>query len=361
MFGFFVNGRTELCGNHTDHQGGCVLGCTVEQGMTAFAEPNGTDTVHIESEGFESFDIEIGDTEARAEEIGSPAALVRGITECFIESGNIFGGFNAKITSDIPIGSGLSSSAAFEVLIGKIISGLFFENSVPLLRIAQFGKYSENNFFGKPCGLMDQLICAGGGTVFADFSDEKMPRWKNIDFDFSKNGYCIAIIDCGKNHADLTEDYAQIVKDMGFVAWNMGHTVLSEADAAEFIAQFPILRQKCGERAVMRALHFYEENQRVIDAAAALEENKIEDFLKIYRESAESSERKLKNIISENEPEHRLEKAIATARNFLGTNGAVRVHGGGFAGSAQAIFPTELAEGFAEYMENKGYGVIFVL
>lgn len=361
MFEFFVSGRTELCGNHTDHQGGCVLGCTTEQGMTAFAKPNGTDTVHIESDGFDSFDIEIGDTEPRVEEVGSPAALVRGITECFIESGNIFGGFDAKITSDIPVGSGLSSSAAFEVLIGKIISGLFFENSVPLLRLAQFGRYSENNFFGKPCGLMDQLICANEGIVFADFFDEKMPSWKNINFDFSKSGYCVAIIDCGADHADLTDDYTKIVKDMSLVAWNMGHTVLSEADAAEFIAQFPILRQKCGERAVMRALHFYEENQRVTDAADALERNNIEDFLRIYRESAESSEEKLKNIISENEPEHRLKKAIVTARNFLGTSGGVRVHGGGFAGSAQAIVPTELAESFAEHMENAGFGVIFVL
>lgn len=358
---FFVNGRTELCGNHTDHQGGFVLGSAVEQGITAFAEQNGTDTLHIESEGFESFDIEIGDTEPRDSEIGKPIALVRGIMNCFIESGNIFGGFNAKISSDIPIGIGLSSSAAFEVLIGKIISGLFFQNSVPLLRIAQFGKFAENEYLKKPCGLMDQLICALGGTVFADFSDPEMPQYQNIDFDIEKFGYSVAIIDCGKSHCDLTEDYAQIVKDMEFVAWNMGHNLLSEADAAEFYAQFPLLRQKCGERAVMRALHFYEENRRVIDGVYALQNNDFEEFLEIYRESAQSSWDNLKNIVSENEPQHLLEKAILAAKDILGEKGCVRVHGGGFAGSAQAIVPTEFAVEFAEKMEALGFGVVFVL
>ncbi len=361
MFEFFSSGRTEIGGNHTDHQGGCVFGAATEQGIRAFAEPNGTDTIHIESEGFESFDMEIGDTEPRAEEAETSAALVRGIMNCFIESGNIFGGFDAKITSEIPSGSGLSSSAAFEVLIGKIISGLFFENSVPAVRLAQFGKIAENDYFGKPCGLMDQLICAVGGTVFADFSDPEMPQYRKIDFDFSKSGYTVAVIDSRASHADLTDDYAGIVKDMGLVSWNMGHTVLSEADEAEFIAQFPILRQKCGEKAVLRALHYFEETRRAQEEAEALEKGDFSGFLRVYRESAESSEEKLKNIISANEPEHRLEKAIFAARNFLGEKGAARVHGGGFAGTAQAIVPEEIAAEFAEEMEKQGFDVMFVL
>lgn len=361
MFDFCANGRTELGGNHTDHQGGCIIGAAVEQCIRAKAKPNGTDLIHIESEGFGTVEMEIGDTELRAEEAETSAALVRGIMNCFIESGNIFGGFDAEITSEIPSGSGLSSSAAFEVLIGKIISGLFFENSVPLIRIAQFGQIAENDYFGKPCGLMDQLICAMGGTVFADFSDPEMPFCRKIDYDFEKSGYSAAVIDRGASHADLTEDYALIVKEMGLVAWNMGHTLLSEAEEAEFYAQIPILRQRCGERAVMRAVHYFDETRRAKEEAEALEENDFEEFLRLYRESAESSETKLRNIISVNEPEQRLKKAIDSARSILGEKGAARVHGGGFAGTAQAIIPNGMEEEFVCEMEKQGFGVMFVL
>lgn len=361
MYNFSVNGRTEIGGNHTDHQGGCVLGAAVEQSMRAFAEPSGSDLIHIESEGFGTVEMEIGDTQPRAEEAETPAALVRGIMNCFIESGNVFGGFNAKISSEVPAGSGMSSSAAFEVLIGRIISGLYFENSVPPLRIAQFGQIAENDYFGKPCGLMDQLICSVGGLVFADFSDAEMPLYRNVNFDFSKSGYSVALIDCGTGHEDFTEDYAQIVKDMGLVAWNMGYTVLSEASEAEFIAQFPILRQKCGEKAVLRALHYYEETRRAGEEAEALESGDFAKFLEIYRESAKSSKEKLKNIVTEKEPDRLLEKAIADAKNFLGKEGAARVHGGGFGGTAQAIMPAELAPDFADIMEKQGFGVMFVL
>ena len=208
---------------------------------------------------------------------------------------------------------------------------------------------------------MDQLVCAVGGTVFADFSDPEMPQYRKIDFDFEKSGYTVAVIDSRASHADLTDDYAGIVKDMGLVSWNMGHTVLSEGDEAEFIAQFPILRQKCGEKAVLRALHYYEETRRAQEEAEALENGDFQEFLRAYRESAKSSEEKLGNIVSEKEPEKLLEKAIFAAREFLGEKGAARVHGGGFAGTAQAIVPVELAEKFAEEMEKKGFGVMFVL
>ncbi|MBQ6877104.1 MAG: galactokinase [Oscillospiraceae bacterium] len=345
MFEFFAGGVTEIGGNRTDHQGGCVLGAVTEQGIRAFAKPNGTDTIHIESEGFGSFDIEIGDTEPRAEEAETSAALVRGIMNCFIESRNIFGGFDAKISSDIPSENGLSSSAAFEILIGKIISGLFFENSVPALRLAQFGKIAESDFFGKPCGLTDQLICAVGGTVFADFSDPEMPRFRKIDFDFLKNGYTVAVIDCGESRADLTDDYLETVRDMGIVAWNMGYTVLSEADEAEFIALFPILRQKCGEKAVLRALRYFEETRRAKEEAEALENRDFAEFLRVYRESAESSE----------EP-----PALIAAREFLGEKGAARTCGT-YSKSVQAIVPEEIAAEFAEEMEKQGFGVMFVL
>ena len=315
MFEFFANGAIKICGNHTERQGGCVLCSATEQGIRAFAKPNGTDTVHIESEDFGCFDIEIGDTEPKAEEAETPAALVRGIMNCFIESGNIFGGFDAKISSEIPSEAVLSSFPAFEILIGKIISGLFFENSVPPLRLAQFGQTAENDYYGNPCGITEQLTSAAGGTVFADFSDPEMPQYRKLDFDFEKNGYTAALV-TGKEKPDFSKDYFETEKDLAFVAWNMGHTVLSEADEAEFIAQYPILRQKCGEKAVQNALRFYEESRRSQEEATALENGDFKEFLEIY-----------------NEDENQNLK----------------------------IIPMETAADFAEETEKQGFGLIFIL
>ena len=236
MFEFFAGKPVVLSGNCADFQGGCALGFNAEQGIRAFAKPNGSDFVKIESEDFGNFEIEIGDTEPKAEEAETPAALVRGIMNCFIESGNIFGGFDAKISSEIPSEAVLSSFPAFEILIGKIISGLFFENSVPPTRLAQFGSAAENDYYGNPCGITEQLTSAAGGTVFADFSDPEMPQYRKLDFDFEKSGYTAALV-TGKEKPDFSKDYFETEKDLAFVAWNMGHTVLSEADEAEFIAQ----------------------------------------------------------------------------------------------------------------------------
>ena len=313
MFEFFAGGTTIFGGNFSEQQGGFVFGAATEQGIRAFAKPNGTDTIHIESEDFGSFNIEIGDTEPRAEEAETFSALVRGIMNCFIESGNIFGGFDAKISSEIPSGSGISSFAAFEILIGKIISGLFFENSVPALRLAQFGQIAESDFFGRPCGISEQLISTLGGHVLLDFSDPEIPKFEKIDFDFSKSGYTAALVDCKEV---FSEDFSEILKDLGFVAWNMGHNSLSEADEAEFIAQFPILRQKCGERAVLRALDFFEESRRAKEEAEALENGDFPEFLRIYEESGKT---KLKFV------------------------------------------PEEKAAKFAEETEKQGFGVMFVL
>ncbi len=356
---FFAPGRTELGGNHTDHQGGCVLGAGVSLGIGAEAEPNGKDIVRIESDGFGEIEVDIGDTEPRQEEIGTPIALVRGICDCFLQSGNVFGGFDAHISSEIPAGSGLSSSAAFEVLIGKIISGLFFGDTVPALRLAQFGQRAENEFFGKPCGLMDQLICAVGGVVFADFSDRQNPEFRRVDCDISSFGYRLAIIESGADHSGLTGDYARIARDMGLIAMGLGHSLLSEAEEAEFLAQVPILREKYGEGPVLRAFHYFCETRRAKEEAAALERGDFEEFLSLFRDSAESSERYLKNIISENEPEQRLKKAIDCARDVLGESGAVRVHGGGFAGTAQAFVPSGEAKRFVLEMEAAGFKCLF--
>ncbi len=356
---FFTSGRTELGGNHTDHQGGCVLGAGVSLGMTAAAKRNGTDLVRVCSDGFGEIEIDIGETSPRPEEAGTSASLVRGVCDCFLQSGNAFGGFDAHISSEIPVGSGLSSSAAFEVLIGKIISGLYFENTIPPLRLAQFGQRAENEFFGKPCGLMDQLICSVGGVVFADFSDPELPEFHQISYDFSSCGYRLAIIESGADHSHLTGDYAKIPKDMCLIAQSLGHRVLSEADEAEFLSQFPILREKYGEVPSFRAFHYFEETRRAKEEAEALTRGDFIRFLGLFRESAESSEKYLKNVVSENEPEHRLKKAIDLAREILGGDAAVRVHGGGFAGTAQAFVPEEAVDRFTLRMENAGFHCIF--
>ena len=356
---FFVPGRTELGGNHTDHQGGCVLGAGVSLGMTAEALRTNTDFIRIESDGFGRFEVDIGDTSPREEERGRPEALLRGVCEFFLQSGNVFGGFDAHVSSEIPPGSGLSSSAAFEVLMGKIISGLYFGGTVPLLRLAQFGQRAENIYFGKPCGLMDQLICALGGVVFADFSDLQNPKFHQVNYDFSASGHSLAIIDCGAGHADLTADYAAIAGDMGLVAQSLGHERLCEVEEAEFLAQFPILRRQYGEGPVLRALHYFDETRRAGEEAEALERGDFGEFLRLYRESAESSENYLRNIVSENEPRQLLKKAIDCARDILGGSGGVRVHGGGFAGTAQAFVPAEMAGHFRTEMEKAGFRCLF--
>ncbi len=315
MYEFFSGGAVLLCGRHSEEQCGFVLGAETEQGIRAFAKPNGTDTVHIESEDFGNFDIEIGDSEPKAEEAETFAAIVRGIMNCFIESGNIFGGFNAKIASGIPSGSGISETSAFEVLIGKIISGLFFENGVPPFRLAEFGKIAENDYFGNPCGIAEKMVCAFGGTVFADFSNPEMPFCQKIDSDFGKSGYTAAVI-TGKEKTDFPEDYIETEKNLSLVAWNMGHNVLNEGDEAELIAQFPILRQKCGEKAVFSALDFYEETRRAQEEAKALMTGDFPEFIRVF------------------------EEAERTDLVFV---------------------PEEKAAEFAEEKEKEGFGVIFVL
>lgn len=315
MFEFFAGGAVIFFGRDIEGQYCTVLGAETEQGIRAFANPNGTDTIHIESEDFGNFDIEIGDCEPRAEEAETPVALVRGIMNCFIESGNIFGGFDAKIVSEIPSGSGISETAAFEVLIGKIISGLFFENSVPELRLAQFGRTAEKNYFGRHCGLAERLISAAGGIVRGDFIGSEVAFFNKADFGFAESGYTVAVISGGEK-ADPSEDYYEIKRNLFLVAWNMGYSTLYDGSEAEFIAQFPIFRQKCGEKAVFDALHYYEEERTAGEAAEALESGDLKEFIEIYKK---------------------------TGRTDL------------------AIIPEEKAAKFAEEKEKQGFDVLFVL
>ena len=339
MFEFFAGAAVLFSGSETEQQGGCVFGAESELGIRAFAKPNGSDFVKIESEDFGNFEIEIGDTEPKAEEAESFSALVRGIMNCFIESGNIFGGFDAKIVSEIPEGSGLSSSAAFEVLIGKIISGLFFENSVPVSRIAKFGKAAEENYLGRPANLAERIISAFGGTVFIDFSDPEMPYFEKLRFDYSKTGYAAALLGAG----DFSEDHFAVQKDFAFVSWNMGHNFLSEADEAEFIAQFPILREKCGERAVFNSLRFYEDSRKAGEEFEAFLNSDFEGFLKIFKESSAKDPGK--------------SKTFDFAAGFLGEKGGAKE----FFGKVLAFVPEEKAADFAEEAEQQGFGIVFVL
>ncbi|MBR6656758.1 MAG: hypothetical protein IKL18_01135 [Oscillospiraceae bacterium] len=339
MFEFFSGAAVLFSGNGTEQQGGCVFGAESEIGIRAFARPNGTDTVKIESEEFGSFEIEIGETEPKAEEAEKFSAIVRGVMNCFIESGNIFGGFDAKIRSEIPAESGISAAGTFSVLVGKIISGLFFEKSVPPLRLVQFGKIALENYFGKPACLSEGIISAIGGTVFMDFSEPDMPNFEKIPFDYGKTGYALALLGTG----DFSEDYTEEQKNLGFVAWNMGHTFLSEADEAEFVAQFPILRQKCGERAVFRALRFYEESRRASEEFEAFLNGDFEKFLEVFRGSSEKG--------GENS------EVFDFAEKFIGEKGAAKE----FSEKVLAFVPEESAAEFAEETEKQGIGIVFLL
>ena len=338
MFEFFAGKPVVLSGNCADFQGGCALGFNAEQGIRAFAKPNGSDFVKIESEDFGNFEIEIGDTEPKAEEAESFSALVRGIMNGFIESGNIFGGFDAKIVSEIPLEEAF---APFEILIGKIISGLFFENSVPPTRLAQFGSAAENDYYGRPSGISKQLISALGGTVFMDFSEPEMPQFRKIAFDFEKSGFSAAIIS-EKNVFDPIFEETEILKDLALLSWNMGHNFLSEADEAEFIAQFPILRQKCGERAVFNALRYFSESRNAFDEAEALENGDFSEFLRIFKESGESSEEK--------------SGVLSFVQNLLSEKGAAKES----SGKVLAFVPEEKAAEFAEGTEKQGFDVVFL-
>ena len=350
-----VPGRTELGGNHTDHQGGSVLAAAIDRWVTAKAKKTGDDRITVRSEGFGECSFDLSETGAEFAKPGTVDALVRGVCDSFLESGNSFGGFEAEITSEVPAGKGLASSAAFEVLIGTVIGGLYFGEEVPPEHLAIFGRRAENVFFGKPSGLMDQLACAAGCVISANFQNPYLPQCERVDYDFSRSGYTLVMADSGAGHCDLTEDYAAIPQDMCTAARALECERLCEVEPAEFFAQAPVIRDRFGERVMLRASHYFFETQRAEDEADALRRGDFEEFLRLFRESAESSEQFLKNIVSEHEPENRLEKAIITARELLGEDGAVRVHGGGFAGAAQCFVKNERAGSFAAEMEQRGF------
>ena len=344
---FSAPGRTEIGGNHTDHQRGRVLAAAVNLDTQAAVRVNGTQTVRILSKGYPLCTVSLDSLVPQKEEINSTPALVRGVCARFAELGCRVAGFDAYCESTVLPGSGLSSSAAFEVLIGTIVNGLFFEGKVSQPEIAQIGQYAENVFFGKPCGLMDQTASAVGNLVTIDFFDKEHPVIEPVDFDFSACGHALCIIDSQASHADLTDDYAAVTREMKVVAAHFGRAVLREVPESEFRASLPALRAECGDRAVLRAIHFYQENARVPQQVAALREGNFQRFLELVKQSGYSSYMYLQNVIPAGYTEHQdVALSLALCEHYLQGKGAYRVHGGGFAGTVQAFVPFGILESF---------------
>lgn len=353
IYNFSAPGRTEICGNHTDHQHGCVIAAAVDMETEAKLRLNGENYIRIRSEGYEPFEVELGDTAIHEDEKNSSAALCRGIMAAFMERGARLRGFEAEISSKVLPGSGLSSSAAFEVLLGRIMNGLFMEEKLGAVEIARIGQYAENRYFGKPCGLMDQCASSVGGTVYIDFEEPEKPKVERLDFRPEDFGYRLIIIDSGAEHSGLGLEYAAITEEMLSVAAAMGKTVLREVDELKFRQELPRLRRELGDRALLRAMHFFDEQRRVTLMRYAIKNGDMELILRLMNESGSSSWRLLQNISPVGADIHQaLAFTLATAESLLQGDGAVRVHGGGFAGTAQAMVPADMTEFFVNGMEQ---------
>ncbi|MBQ4435680.1 MAG: galactokinase, partial [Clostridia bacterium] len=286
---FSAPGRTEISGNHTDHQHGCVLAASVNLKTTAKVVLNGTSVIRIQSEGYPAISIDLTDLSVRDDEKNSTAALVRGVAAAFAQRDAKLSGFDAQVSSTVLPGSGLSSSAAFEVMIGNILNGLFFENRLDAVEIAKIGQYAENVYFGKPCGLMDQMASSVGSMVFIDFKDEQNPQVERIAFDFAATGHALCIIDTGADHADLTDEYAAITRELKTVCRFFGKEVLRDVPEDAFYKALPEVRAAAGDRAVLRAIHVYNENRRVLCQKQALLDGDFDTFLAYVKESGKSS------------------------------------------------------------------------
>ena len=346
---FSAPGRTEIGGNHTDHQHGRVLAASVDMDMIAAASPAADGMIRIQSEGFPLCELSADDLSVKEEEKNTTASLIRGVAAKFVQMGCALGGFRAAITSSVLPGSGISSSAAFEVLIGYIINSLFFEDKADAVKIAQIGQYAENVYFGKPSGLMDQTASSVGNILTIDFEDTDHPDVRKLDVDFSKTGLALCIIDSGADHADLTDEYAAIPIELKKICAHFGKQVLREIPKEDFLSQLPMLRKEAGDRAVLRAMHFYEDNERVARQCTALENGRIDEFLSLVKESGASSWMYLQNIIPAGAKEHQeMGVALAVCDALLKGRGAFRVHGGGFAGTCQAFVPEDMLEEFVK-------------
>ena len=344
---FSAPGRTEIGGNHTDHQHGCVLAAAVDLDIFGAAAKNDSRIIRIFSEGYGMEEISLDDLEVKKEEINTTASLIRGVSSKITQMGYTLGGLDMYTVSNVLKGSGISSSAAYEVLVGTVINALYCENKLTPVEVAQIGQYAENVYFGKMSGLMDQTASSVGGVVAIDFRDNANPVVR------TKAGYALCIIDSGADHADLSDEYSAIPMEMRQVAAHFGKEVLREVALADFLTDMAAVREKAGDRATLRAYHFLKDNQRAIDEAAALEAGDFDKFLSLVKESGYSSFMYLQNVYVSGSVEHQeVAYTLAACEAALAGKGAYRVHGGGFAGTIQAFVPQEMLAGFVEQMEK---------
>ena len=362
---YSVAGRSELSGNHTDHNNGRVIAASIDLDIIAVASPNGEDMIRVKSEGFHEdiIDINVFTTPRETPE-GHSDELIAGMVAGFRENGYTVGGFDAYTTSNVLKGSGISSSAAFEDMIGNILNHIYNDSSIDNVEIAKIAQYAENVFFGKPCGLMDQVACAVGGIVAIDFADPKSPVINKLDVDISGAGYNLCITNTGGNHADLTEDYASVPQEMKGIAAYFGKQVLRDLTEENFIASIPLLRGKYSDRAILRALHFFAENRRVTEQTEALKNGDLDAFFTNVIASGRSSYCYLQNVYTtKNVEEQGLSLALCLSERLLANKKAAwRVHGGGFAGTIQAFVTSADVVAYREAMDAAfGAGSCMVL
>lgn len=356
-------GRSEVGGNHTDHQLGMVLATSINLDAIAIVAKTGDNKVTIKSEGYKKEEVSLEELQPVKEEEGTSRGLIRGMAARLKEEGYQIGGFQAYVTSDVLSGSGMSSSAAYEVLLGNIFSGLYNEMKISPVFIAQAGQYAENVFFGKPCGLMDQMASSVGGLIFIDFKELKNPEVKQVNVDFETFGYSLCIVDTKGSHAELTPEYAAIPAEMKKVAGFFNQDVLRKVDQEEFYRQIPQVREQFGDRAVLRAMHFFAEDERVQAQVKALEAGEFENFKSLLIESGDSSYKYLQNVYTSQDVHNQsVSIGLAVSDRVLKGKGAWRVHGGGFAGTIQAFVPNDLVDEYKKNLEHVfGEGSCLVL
>ncbi len=352
---FSVPGRSEISGNHTDHNNGCVLAGAIDRDIIAVVAKNDDGVIRFSSEGYPEDNVKISDTESYDNfENYTSSALIAGVVDAFRRNGLAYGGYDAYSTTEVLKGSGISSSAAYEVMIGNILNYLYNDGRVDNKEIAKFSQYAENVYFGKPCGLMDQMACAVGGFVFIDFENPKSPTVEPIAFSPADEGYALCIVNTGGNHANLNDDYASVPGEMKAVARELGRTVLRGLTECDIIKAIPELRESIGDRAILRALHFIRENERVMEAKEALTSGDISKFFAVLTASGASSFKYLQNVYTTiNVSEQGLSLALALTDGFLkGKGGAHRVHGGGFAGTIQVFLRREELASYVALMDS---------
>ena len=350
---FSAPGRSEVCGNHTDHNHGCVLAAGISLDAIAVASKNGSNTVNIKSAGYRMDTVRCDDLEINSDDTGRSRSLVRGIMARFKELGYNIGGFDAATKSSVISGSGLSSSAAFEVLVCTMLNYLYNDGKISPVEIAKISQYAENVHFGKPCGLLDQMACSVGGFVQIDFKDPEKPIIKKVDFDFAKYGYSLVIVDTKGSHSDLTDEYAAIRYEMEQAASVFGKSVLRDVDWDEFMNNISLVREKVSDRAVLRAIHFFNDSDRVEKEIAALENCDLEEFKRLVIESGNSSYKYNQNVYSSKSPTSQpVSLALIISEEILKGKGAWRVHGGGFAGTIQAFVPVDTVKQYTNTMKS---------